>query len=255
VDKGDRQRRTIRLFDSLADRYDAWLASPGGSLANRLEQHAMLRAIPLDGNQFALDLGCGTGQYTRSLALRGYQMVGADPSRAMLAVARVRGSAGDRVAYVQAIGEALPFRDATFAVAVAMTVLEFVDSDAAVLRELARTIKRPGTLVVGTLQATSPSNIVRRLRPSSTLASAHRFYRRAELVRRLGTLGPVRSWTVVHFPLRIRSWRLALLLERLGRRWFPWAGAMAVLAVRVKRLTAPVHRRQGQTGRKGAIWR
>jgi SAM-dependent methyltransferase len=46
-----------------------------------------------------VDLGCGTGLLTRELAQRGHAMIGVDPSREMLAVAR-RGPYGDRVQWI-----------------------------------------------------------------------------------------------------------------------------------------------------------
>ena len=56
--------------------YAAW--------AGYIEKH--FRKRPLPGNT-VLDLACGTGSLTRELALRGYEMIGADQSPEMLAQA------------------------------------------------------------------------------------------------------------------------------------------------------------------------
>ena len=56
--------------------YSAW--------ASYIEKH--FRKNPLPGNT-VLDLACGTGSLTRELALRGYEMIGADQSPDMLAQA------------------------------------------------------------------------------------------------------------------------------------------------------------------------
>ncbi len=56
--------------------YSAW--------AGYIEKH--FRKNPLPGNT-VLDLACGTGSLTRELALRGYEMIGADQSPDMLAQA------------------------------------------------------------------------------------------------------------------------------------------------------------------------
>lgn len=56
--------------------YPAW--------ADYIEKH--FQKIPLPGNT-VLDLACGTGSLTRELALRGYEMIGADRSPEMLAQA------------------------------------------------------------------------------------------------------------------------------------------------------------------------
>lgn len=57
-------------------RYCAW--------ADYLEKHFHKCAIPV---QTVLDLACGTGSLTAELTLRGYEMIGADQSAEMLAVA------------------------------------------------------------------------------------------------------------------------------------------------------------------------
>ena len=49
-----------------------------------LEAAARLRASTI------VDVGCGTGLLTCDLAKRGYTMIGVEPERAMLAVARLR---------------------------------------------------------------------------------------------------------------------------------------------------------------------
>ena len=56
--------------------YPAW--------ADYLEKHFAKNALPI---RTVLDLACGTGSLTRELALRGYEMIGADQSPEMLAEA------------------------------------------------------------------------------------------------------------------------------------------------------------------------
>jgi SAM-dependent methyltransferase len=53
-----------------------------------------------------VDLGCGTGLVTRALAGIGYEMIGVEPSAAMLAVARAR-PLGDRVRWIEGGADAL----------------------------------------------------------------------------------------------------------------------------------------------------
>ena len=56
--------------------YSAW--------ADYIEKHFAKRPLP---GKTVLDLACGTGSLTRELALRGYEMIGADQSPEMLAEA------------------------------------------------------------------------------------------------------------------------------------------------------------------------
>ena len=67
-------------------RYRAW--------ADCLERHFRRCPIPV---HTVLDLACGTGSLTAELALRGYEMIGADRSAEMLAVAaeKCRGLPGE----------------------------------------------------------------------------------------------------------------------------------------------------------------
>ncbi len=62
-----------------------------------------------------LDLGCGTGMLTVSLARAGRDVIGVDPSAAMLAFAQAR-PGGDRVDWVQGDSTAIPRADFDYAV-------------------------------------------------------------------------------------------------------------------------------------------
>lgn len=72
-------------YDFLAGCYDQLTSDVGYSAwANYLEKHFSKSALPI---RTVLDLACGTGSLTRELALRGYEMIGADQSPEMLAEA------------------------------------------------------------------------------------------------------------------------------------------------------------------------
>lgn len=60
----------------------------------------------LGGAASVLDLGCGTGILAAALTAQGIEVVGVDPARAMLAIARRR-PGGDRVTWVEADARAL----------------------------------------------------------------------------------------------------------------------------------------------------
>lgn len=99
------------------------------------------------GARTVLDVGCGTGLITRALAAGGYDVAGADPSAAMVAVARTR-PYGDRVRWVVGgvadagvEGVDLAFMSGH----VAQFFLADDEWDAA-LRALARAVRPGGTL-------------------------------------------------------------------------------------------------------------
>jgi SAM-dependent methyltransferase len=92
----------------------------------------------------ALDLGCGTGRWTRWLDDWWSDPVGADISRGML-------SAADPAhPYAQTDVTALPFRDSSFEFALSVTVLLHLPHDAQerAIREVARVLKPGGAFLM-----------------------------------------------------------------------------------------------------------
>jgi SAM-dependent methyltransferase len=78
----------------------------------RLLERVLLRALAgVSGRRLVLDVPCGTGIIGDYLAARGFQIVGADISPAMLAVARERDHA---LGLLRADLEAPPWRPGTF---------------------------------------------------------------------------------------------------------------------------------------------
>ncbi len=97
-----------------------------------------------------LDVGCGPGSITRGLAERVApgQVVGLDPSREILEVARQDAAARGlgNLRYEEGSVYALPFPDAAFDVAYAHQVFQHLRERDAALREMLRVV-RPGGLV------------------------------------------------------------------------------------------------------------
>jgi SAM-dependent methyltransferase len=135
-----------RLFDAKAATWAAKYA-PGGRLAGRLG--LMLAAIggcaPPGGR--VLDIGCGTGELARAMAVTGLTVAGCDISGGMLRhAARHRGRPAGLVR-LDPCWRRLPFRAASFDAVVAASVLEYVEDPAIVLGECARVLRPGGTLL------------------------------------------------------------------------------------------------------------
>jgi ubiquinone/menaquinone biosynthesis C-methylase UbiE len=106
------------------------------------ERHCARMAADLPPRaRIVVDLGCGPGNSAKHLrdAVKG-TVVGIDPARAMLALARRR---DPRLALLCADGTALPLRDRTADAVALHSVLYLLPDRAAALREVARVL-RPG---------------------------------------------------------------------------------------------------------------
>src|SRR5258708_18988868 len=98
-----------------------------------------------------LDLGCGTGLLTRELAVSDRQVVGVDPSSAMLAVAR-RQTDADRVQWVEGDSSALGTPEADLVVMTGNVAQVFLDDAewAATLRAIHAALPFAGHLPFAT---------------------------------------------------------------------------------------------------------
>jgi ubiquinone/menaquinone biosynthesis C-methylase UbiE len=86
-----------------------------------------------------LDVGCGTGYFTRRFSEAGLSVTGLDPNQAVLAYARQQ---GDKVNYLQANALCLPFPGGSFDYVSAITSLCFVEPPEQALQEMWRVTRR-----------------------------------------------------------------------------------------------------------------
>ena len=91
-----------------------------------------------------LELGCGTGEFTRRVVAGGARVVALDLSGDLLAKARAKIGAAAR--FVRANAHVLPFADASFDVVYGCSILHHLDVDLA-LREVRRILRPGGRLV------------------------------------------------------------------------------------------------------------
>ena len=90
-----------------------------------------------------LDVGCGTGHFSRRFAAEGLVVSGIDPDADAIAFASTR---GDDIAYSVGDGRTLPFADRSFDYCIAVTSLCFINDVETVLREMWR-VSRKGVLL------------------------------------------------------------------------------------------------------------
>lgn len=121
--------------------YEAWHDTPRGRWIGGAE-HALLESLlQPDAGACLLDIGCGTGHFTRLFAgqIRG-RAIGLDPDADSLSYARKHATNEEQ--YVAGRAESLPFSDQSFDYTIAVTSLCFVSDQERALRELVRVTRR-----------------------------------------------------------------------------------------------------------------
>jgi ubiquinone/menaquinone biosynthesis C-methylase UbiE len=119
------------------------------------QYQAILRAyladITFPPNARVLEVGCGTGAVARLVAQwpQVAEVVGVDPSPALLDKARTLSARLSTLSFQEADGKALPFPASTFDVVVLHTVLTHVPGPDALLAEVFRVLRPQGSVGIG----------------------------------------------------------------------------------------------------------
>jgi ubiquinone/menaquinone biosynthesis C-methylase UbiE len=193
-------------FDrDVAVHYEAWYETPEGRRADQLEKAVLGRLLhSFSGLGTVLEVGCGTGHFSRWLDLQGLTAVGLDLSPAMLAEAR----ALDGILLMRGDAHRLPFVDGAFDVVALVTTLEFLERPRQALEEALRVGRRG--LLLGVLNRSSLLGLHRRIvglfRPT-VYDDAH-FHNVGELQLLLRSVAGEEGCIV---------WYTTLF-----RRWWPW---------------------------------
>ena len=148
-------------FGAIAEKYDKWYETPAGwayDSAQKADVRGFLRRR-LPGSRL-LDVGCGTGHWSRFFESLGYTVVGFDISEQMIEVARAK-TPPARCVFEVADACNMPFKNGFFDVVAAMATLEFVTDVASTLQEMFRCVKSGGCVLIGTLNRLAPVNLER----------------------------------------------------------------------------------------------
>jgi ubiquinone/menaquinone biosynthesis C-methylase UbiE len=132
-------------FEARAAGYEAWYGTRRGRAAD-VAEHALLERLlaPFAGARSALEVGCGTGHFTRWLAVRLPRVIGLDRAPAMLTEAqRLR----PRLCLIRGDAHRLPIRSRAVDLCVFVIALEFLEHPAAALAEAVR-VAQQGVLIL-----------------------------------------------------------------------------------------------------------
>ena len=115
--------------------YEAWYHTPRGHWIGDRELILLQELLRPEAGATLLDVGCGTGYFSRRFARLGLSVTAIDPDPAALGFARMQ---GDDIHYLQGSALELPFPDKAFDYTIAVTSLCFIDDPLPALREMWR---------------------------------------------------------------------------------------------------------------------
>lgn len=194
-------------FDFVADTYDQWYETTEGAMYDHLEKKAISKYLPrnVQGKKL-LEVGCGTGHWSKFFSKFGFEVTGVDISERMINVAQSKGI--QNTSFQIADGHLLPFKNGIFDVTAAIVTLEFVYDAELVVREMVRCTRRPGgQLLIGVLNALAQLNHRRQQSPESPYAKA-RFFSAKQLKQILESHGQTHIATTGFIPEQ--EWLLTL---------------------------------------------
>jgi ubiquinone/menaquinone biosynthesis C-methylase UbiE len=201
--------------------YEAWYHTPRGHWIGDAEFALLMRLLRPHPGASLLDVGCGTGYFSRRLAGQELKVTALDADAGMLDYARAKDVT---VRYLRGDALALPFEDCSFDHCTAITSLCFVTDPVRALREMLRVARQ--NVVLGLLNRNS--SLYRQKHDRSGYQGAR--WDSAENIRQwIAEINPALQAeirTAVFFP---GGGPFARLAEAWFPNLFPWGGLLAAV--------------------------
>lgn len=231
----------MKNFSSLASSYDKWYSTPLGSLCDKLEKDAVFSLANVKEGELALDVSCGTGNYSLELKRRGARVIGLDISSEMLSIAKKKAEReGLNIDFIRADAAMPPFKNNSFDLITSILILEFADKPDKMIEGLGRLLRPDGRIVIGFLNRYSLWALKRGIKAifKDTIWRDARFYTEDEMRKFLikADIKPLESQEVIYFPpLPNRSFlNILMIIEGVGRRFLSGLGAFIAIKGRKK---------------------
>lgn len=205
---------------NLAD-YDAWYDTTRGRWVGETEYALAARLLAAQPGDSLLDVGCGTGWFSRRAAADGLVTTGLDPNAAWLDYARAHGSATSN--WVEGDARDLPFADASFDHVLSIAALCFVDDERRAVAEAVRVARH--RFAIGWLNRSSLLYWQKGRGGGSGAYRGARWHTAGE-VRALFSGLPVRKLKLRSAIFLPSATRTARCLERAIPGALPWGGLL-----------------------------
>jgi ubiquinone/menaquinone biosynthesis C-methylase UbiE len=177
--------KNVFLLSEVAQDYDAYYQTEFGKNVDNLEKDTLkdlLNEMPCGE---MLELGCGTGHWTEFFIELGFKVTALDNSKPMLEYAfRKKLDA----TFIEGNAQDIPFENESFQMISSVTMLEFVDDQEQVLKEIFRVLKPGGYLLLGCLNADS---ILGRNKDKDEIFREADFLTKEQLTQKLESFGNV----------------------------------------------------------------
>lgn len=201
-----------------AAEYDAWYETPRGRWIGETEFRLAQHLLDSRPSESLLDVGCGTGWFTRRFAASGVTATGLDRNSSWLTFAHRRSSA--KATWLAGDARRLPFKDQSFDAVVSITALCFIPEERQALAEIVRVARR--RFVVGWLNRASLLH-----RSKAGQGAYHgATWRTADEIRGLFHGLPVRDLTIRSAVFLPNGGRVAEMLERVLPGTLPYGALL-----------------------------
>jgi ubiquinone/menaquinone biosynthesis C-methylase UbiE len=137
------KRKTMKRYDITAEMYDARYSEE-----QKAKYKVAMEGLHVSSRSLILDVGCGTGLFFIYVAEKAKLVIGLDISSKLLAESKKRAKNICNVHLVRGDADYLPFREHSFSIVSAFTLLQNMPNPLITLTEIKRTAKPNGFFVI-----------------------------------------------------------------------------------------------------------